>query len=167
MSRSGNLSRRSAARLAAVQALYQLDVTGMPVAAVIKEFSRYRLSREHAPAVDEDLFAELVQGVAQNRESLDAALAPHFAGGWSLERLGVTLRAVVRAGAYELVHCPDVPAKVVVNEYVGLAGRFFDDKETNFANAILDRFAKESRPADDQAAEKGIPDTESDNEQNR
>lgn len=145
---------RSVARLAAVQALYQMEVSGAGVEAVVREFSEHRFDRtpggedgEGAPlaAADETFFAELVRGVVEHQRGIDPAIARRLAQGWRLERLDATVRAILRAGAFELTHRPDVPVEVVINEYVDLARSFFEGPEPGFVNAALDGLARDVR----------------------
>lgn len=146
MTQTGKYSDRSAARLAAVQALYQIDMTNATVASVIDEFGRYRLKEsERQGNPDPALFKELVKGVHDRQEELDERLRGLLIDGWSIERLGATLRAIVRSGCYELQFGLDVPAQVIVSEYVDIAHGFYDEKETNFVNAVLDGLAKAPR----------------------
>ena len=143
---------RSVARLAAVQALYQMEVTGSGVEAVIREFSEHRFDRaiegeESAPlaSADETFFADLVRGVVGAQREIDAAIVKRLASGWRLERLDATVRAILRSGAFELAHRADVPVEVVIDEYVELAKSFFDGPEPGFVNGALDRVAKDVR----------------------
>ena len=145
---------RSVARLAAVQALYQMEVSGAGVEAVVREFSDHRFDRalggeegEGAPmaAADEAFFAELVRGVVEQQRGIDPAIARRLAQGWRLDRLDATVRAILRAGAFELSHRPDVPVEVVINEYVDLARSFFEGPEPGFVNAALDGLARDVR----------------------
>lgn len=145
---------RSVARLAAVQALYQMEVSGTGVEAVVREFSEHRFDRpavaeegEGAPlaAADEAFFADLVRGVVAHQRGIDPAIARRLAQGWRLERLDATVRAILRAGAFELAHRPDVPVEVVINEYVDLARSFFEGPEPGFVNAALDGLARDVR----------------------
>jgi N utilization substance protein B len=145
---------RSVARLAAVQALYQMEVSGAGVEAVVREFSDHRFDRalggeegEGAPlaAADEDFFADLVRGVVEQQRGIDPAIARRLAQGWRLDRLDATVRAILRAGAFELSHRPDVPVEVVINEYVDLARSFFEGPEPGFVNAALDGLARDVR----------------------
>lgn len=143
---------RSVARLAAVQALYQMEVSGTGVEAVVREFSDHRFDRaiggeegEALAAADEVFFAELVRGVVAEQRRIDPAIARRLAQGWRLERLDATVRAILRAGAFELAHRPDVPVEVVINEYVDLARSFFEGPEPGFVNAALDGLARDVR----------------------
>lgn len=141
------LGGRGAARLAAVQALYQVEMSGRSASAVSDEFLIHRAGRAGPDAVEEggvldgldrEWFTALVRGVAAD-DSLDDILAGALAEGWTVERLDPVLRAILRAGLWELLHRPDVPGAVVANEYVELANGFFADKEPAVVNAILDR----------------------------
>ncbi|MGB8275972.1 MAG: transcription antitermination factor NusB [Alphaproteobacteria bacterium] len=139
---------RSAARLAAVQALYQIELSGESVEHVIADFTNHGLASEEEAAplgrADATLFADIVRGVAARRAEIDSRLAAMLAEGWALERLETTLRAVLRAGAYELMARPDIPFPVVVNEYVNIAAAFFTGKEPAFVNGMLDRLGRET-----------------------
>lgn len=141
---------RRAARLAAVQALYQLDLVPGPVEAVIEEFVQHRLGggdgESPTAAADRTMFAELVRGVAARQADLDAMIGANLAPGWTLGRLDRVLRAALRAGTFELLARPDIPARVAINEYVELAHSFFSGKEPGFVNGVLDRLAQQLRP---------------------
>jgi N utilization substance protein B len=143
-------SKRRAARLAAVQALYQLEVGGGDPAAVIGEFEAHRLGQDidglDAGPADRGWFAAIVRGVSAARHQLDDLIAAVLTEDWTVERLDNILRAILRAGAYELAHRPDVPARVAVSEYVELADAFFVGKETGLVNGVLDRLARSLRP---------------------
>jgi N utilization substance protein B len=136
-------NRRSVARLAAVQALYQIDLTSGSPEPVIAEFRRHRLE-EGAPA-DREFFGDLVDGAYTRRAEIDAVLAPLLATGWTLERLEAVLRAILRAGAFEIVARGDIPARVVIDEYVSVARAFFSGQEPGVVNGILDRLARQQR----------------------
>ncbi|MCA6296622.1 MAG: transcription antitermination factor NusB [Phenylobacterium sp.] len=149
---SASHQARSVARLAAVQALYQMEVSGTGVEAVVREFSDHRFDRaiggedgEALAAADEAFFAELVRGVVAEQRRIDPSIAQRLAQGWRLERLDATVRAILRAGAFELAHRPDVPVEVVINEYVDLARSFFEGPEPGFVNAALDGLARDVR----------------------
>lgn len=142
---------RSVARLAAVQALYQMEVSSAGAEAVIREFSEHRFDRDaeggDAPlaAADESFFADLVRGVVAHQKPVDSAIARKLAANWRLERLDATARAILRAGAFELIHRPDVPTEVVIDEYVELAKSFFEGPEPGFVNGALDAVAQDVR----------------------
>jgi len=140
---------RSAARLAAVQALYQQEMQDVPVAALIREFHHHRLGQridgvEYAEA-EVDFFDDLVAGADARRGELDALIAAKLAPGWSMARLDKPMKAILRAGAYELLARADVPAASVISEYVDVAKAFYDARETGFVNGLLDALAKEVR----------------------
>ena len=140
---------RTIARLAAVQALYQMELSGVGVEAVVREFSDHRfqgdLEGETLAEADEDYFAEIVRVVVADQRGIDQAIVQRLAEGWRLERLDATLRAILRAGAYELIHRREVPREVVIDEYVELAKAFFDPAEAKFVNAALDGIARDVR----------------------
>lgn len=143
-------SARSVARLAAVQALYQLETGGGGADAVIREFRDHRfeadIEGQRLADADEPFFAEIVQGVVSEQGRLDQAVAKRLAQNWKLDRLDATVRAVLRAGAWELGHRSDVPTEVVIDEYVELAKAFFEGPEPGFVNGTLDRLARDLRP---------------------
>ena len=145
---------RSVARLAAVQALYQMEVSSAGAEAVIREFNEHRFDRDveqrdgedmTLAAADEAFFADLVRGVVAHQREVDAAVAKRLAQNWRLERIDATVRAMLRAGAYELAHRQDVPTEVVIDEYVDLAKSFFDGPEPGFVNGALDGVAQDVR----------------------
>jgi len=142
---------RSAARLAAVQALYQHDMEGTPVPRLLKEFHDHRLGAtiEDAEyhAAERDFFDDIVTGVSARCADIDGLISNRLAEGWSLERLDRPMRAILRAGAYELVARPDVPVGSVISEYVDVAHAFYDKRESGFVNGLLDAIAKEARAA--------------------
>jgi N utilization substance protein B len=156
---AGGGRRRSAARLAATQALYQIALTGAAVDSVVTEFLAYRTGREGEASslaeADQEFFADIVRGAASRRDELDRMIAPALAEGWTLERLETILRAILWAGAYELVARPDVPLQVVINEYVDMTHAFFAGREPAFVNGVLDRLARELRPGEVEAAAGG------------
>lgn len=150
MSKAHN--RRSVARLAAIQALYQMEVSGVGVEAVIREFADHRFDRgiegeESATlaSADEAFFGDVVRGVVQTQREIDAAVVKRLASGWRLERLDATVRAILRAGAFELTQRSDVPTEVVIDEYVELAKSFFEGPEPGFVNGALDGVAQDVR----------------------
>ena len=143
---------RSSARLAAVQALYQMELAGTDLAAVIAEFNDHRLGYEldgesYADA-DAAFFRDLLEGVVRGQRSLDPMLSDKLADGWRLSRIDSILRAILRAAAYELSARQDVPAKTVINEYVDVAHAFFSGDEPKVVNGILDALARSLRPAE-------------------
>lgn len=147
------MSRRRAARFAAVQALYQLEIAGGSLESVIAEFQGHRLAdlleplgEEHGvPEVDPDWFVRVTRGAWRRLDELDPLIEARLSEGWNLTRTGYVPRAFLRAGAYELTHA-DVPPEVVVDEYVQLAHAFLGKVEAGFVNAVLDRLARELRP---------------------
>jgi N utilization substance protein B len=150
--RGGN-RRRSAARLAAVQAVYQLELNpGLEPEAVVREFSRHRFGHQRDgdqyADVDPALFADIVRGVADDRERLDRAISAALTPDWPLPRLDSVLRALLRAGAYELAHRHDVPPRVSISEYTAVAYAFFTGKEPGLANGVLDALARTWRAAE-------------------
>jgi N utilization substance protein B len=140
---------RSVARLAAVQALYQMEVSSAGAEAVIREFGEHRFDRDvedmTLAGADEAFFADLVRGVVAHQREVDAAVAKRLAQNWRLERIDATVRAILRAGAYELTHRTDVPTEVVIDEYVELAKSFFEGPEPGFVNGALDGVARDVR----------------------
>ena len=148
--------RRSTARLAAVQALFQIDFAATAPADVIAEFVVHRLKGEldgvDIVKAERSWFETLVTGVVAKRAALDEKIAPLLGETWSLDRLGGVQRAVLRAAAFELMARPEVPARVVISEYVDLAGAFSGGEEVSFVNAVLDRLARELRRAEFEAA---------------
>lgn len=140
---------RSAARLAAVQALYQLEMQGETVPKLLTEFHKHRLGQEiegaEYLAADEAFFDDVVAGVAARQAELDELIAAGLAQGWSLNRLDRPMRALLRAALYELVARADVPAATVINEYVDVAHAFHDAKEAKFVNGLLDTLARRVR----------------------
>jgi transcription antitermination protein NusB len=147
---------RSVARLAAVQALYQMEAGGAGVEAVIREFSEHRFGRSigggetgESPTLadaDEAFFAEIVRGVVARQAELDRAVTRRLAANWRLERLDATARAILRAAAFELSDRGEIPTEVVLDEYVELAKAFFPEgPEAGFVNAALDGVARDAR----------------------
>ncbi len=145
---------RSAARLAAVQALYQFQMEQTAVAKLLDEFHQHRLGRAvDDEGADEPVYAEaeveffddVVRGVAARVEEIDALLASKLAAGWTTARLDKTMLQVLRAGTYELLARRDIPVAVAINEYVEVAKAFFDDTEARFVNGVLDAVAKDAR----------------------
>jgi N utilization substance protein B len=150
MTTSNRSQSRSAARLAAVQALYQKDMEGTAMARLLDEFHQHRLGREieegeHYAEAEVDFFDDVVRGVDARREEIDALITGRLAEGWSIRRLDKTMVQVLRAGTYELLARADVPVGSVISEYVDVAKAFFDDREAKFANGVLDAIAKDVR----------------------
>lgn len=137
---------RAAARLAAVQALYQLDMEGTPLAQLLDEFHRHRLGAEiegdqYAQA-EVAFFDDVVKGVDARRDEIDGLLAGKLAEGWKLERLDRTMLQILRAGTWELLARADVPTATAISEYVDVAHAFFEPREAKFVNGMLDGVAK-------------------------
>ena len=142
---------RSAARLAAVQALYQQDMEGTPVPRLLKEFHDHRLGATIGDDVyrdaEQDFFDDIVSGANDRSDDIDALISGRLAEGWTLERIDRPMRAILRAGAYELIARADVPVATVISEYVDVAHAFYDKRESGFVNGLLDAIAKSARPA--------------------
>lgn len=149
--RSEQLQRRSAARLAAVQALYQHATSATPTAKLLAEFHDHRLGVEIDGDMfrdaDRDFFDDVVSGTIARADELDAAIARLLAPGWTLARLDRLLLQLLRAGAFEIMGRADVPAAVIISEYVDVARAFYSGPEPGFANALLDRMARDARGA--------------------
>jgi N utilization substance protein B len=141
---------RSAARLAAVQALYQQEMEGIPTTRLIHEFHAHRLGAtiEDVTYVEaeESFFDDLVRGTAARLAEIDELITARLAEGWSLARLDKPMKAILRVGAYELLARADVPVASVITEYVDVAHAFYDKRETGFVNGLLDALAKAARP---------------------
>jgi transcription antitermination protein NusB len=142
-------NRRGAARLAAVQALYQMDISGAGINDVFAEFESHWIGNEvegekYLPA-EAAFFRDVVSGVVRDQARLDPLIDDALSKGWPLKRIDAILRAVLRAGSYELVHRKDVPGKVVVSEYVDVAHAFVEKDETGMVNAVLDQIGRQFR----------------------
>jgi transcription antitermination protein NusB len=142
-------NRRGAARLAAVQALYQMDLAATPINDALAQFESHWIGREvegeeYLPA-EAAHFRDVVRGVVEDQRKLDPMIDQALQKGWPLKRIETVLRAILRAGAYELDRKPDVPARVVVAEYVDVAHAFVDREETGMINAVLDQLARQLR----------------------
>jgi len=145
-----NSEHRSNARLAVVQALYQMEVAGKGLNDIFAEFEAHWIGAEiegdqYKPA-EIGFFREILRGVLENQVQLDREIDAGLQGGWPLARIETVMRAILRAGAYELLKRKDVPMKVVIKEYVDVAGAFFGPTESGMINAVLDRLARQSRP---------------------
>jgi N utilization substance protein B len=140
---------RRAARLAAVQAIYQMELAGEDAETVVSEFSDHRFGREAeiSPAgiPDEEFFGAIVRGVPHAQVEIDRSIARCLSANWRLERIDSILRAILRAASFELIERKDVPAKVVIDEYVDIAHAFFQGDEPSFVNAALDKMAHRKR----------------------
>ena len=149
MTKADRSRSRSAARLAAVQALYQQEMEGTPTRRLLKEFHDHRLGAtiedEQYLDAERAFFDDVVTGVDARRSDIDEAIAARLASGWTLERLDRPMRAILRAGAYELLARADVPVGSVISEYVDVAHAFYDKREAGFVNGLLDAIAREAR----------------------
>ncbi|MGE0736807.1 MAG: transcription antitermination factor NusB [Alphaproteobacteria bacterium] len=136
---------RGAARVSAVQALYQIELSGTAVDTVVREFVQFRLTATDESGVEGDkdrgLFIEIVRGASQRRKELDEMIAAVLAKGWSIERMDRVLLQILRAAAYELMARKDIPPRVTITQYVDVARAFFDGKEPGFVNGALDKLA--------------------------
>jgi transcription antitermination protein NusB len=148
---SGNPQARHAARLAAVQALYQMELAGGGAEETVAEFAEHRFT-DFSEAPDADFFAAIVRGVPQHQVEIDSSVADSLSKDWSLTRIDSILRAILRCGLFELVARRDVPSRVVIDEYVAVANAFFGGDEPGFVNGVLDNLARRKR-----AAEFGLP----------
>ena len=149
MTKPARSQSRSAARLAAVQALYQQEMEGTTLPRLLDEFHQHRLGKtiedvEYADA-EVAFFDDVVRGVDARRDEIDAAITKRLSAGWNLARLDRPMRAILRAGTYELLARADVPTKSVISEYVDVADAFYDKRETGFVNGLLDAVAKDVR----------------------
>ena len=145
-------NRRGAARLAAVQALYQMDVAGTPINEILAQFESYWIGREvegeqYLPA-EAAFFRDIVGGVLQDQVSIDRTLDQALSEGWPLKRVEALVRAILRAGLYELRTRADVPARAVIKEYVDVAGAFYGAEESGMINAVLDGLARKHRASE-------------------
>ena len=142
---------RSAARLAAVQALYQQDMEATPLTVLLHEFHQHRLGAtigdDEYHDAEVDFFDDLVMGADARRSEIDSHITSLLATGWTLDRLDKPMRAILRCGTYELLARADVPVKSVINEYVDVADGFYAKREKGFVNGLLDGMAKRVRPA--------------------
>jgi N utilization substance protein B len=142
-------NRRGAARLAAVQALYQMDLAGTPLNDILAEFESHWIGQEvegdqYLPA-QKGFFRALVTGVLNEQRRIDPIIDETLSTGWPLKRIETMLRAILRAGAYELLYAGDVPARVIVTEYVDIGSAFLDKDETGMINAVLDQLGRQHR----------------------
>lgn len=147
--RQSRSQARSAARLAAVQALYQHEMEATPIARLLDEFHQHRLGveidEEQLAEAEVEFFDDVVKGASSRRDEIDALLEDRLAEGWSLKRLDRTMLQILRAGSYELLARPDVPTASAISEYVDVAHAFFDAREAKFVNGVLDAVAKSVR----------------------
>ncbi|MCQ0989470.1 transcription antitermination factor NusB [Jiella marina] len=142
-------NKRGAARLAAVQALYQMDVGGSNLLETVAEYESFRLGREidgeQYRAADAAWFRDIVSGVVRQQTAIDPLIHGALPTDWPLARLDTTLRAILRAGVFEIKQRLDVPVAVIVNEYIDVARAFYTEEEPALVNAVLDRIARQSR----------------------
>ena len=140
---------RSSARLAAVQALYQIEANGSPAKIVVKEFIDHRINEiiDETPLekADADFFSDIVIGTNERRDEIDSLIKSKLSDDWTLNRIESVARASIRAGIYEIISRVDVPTSVIINEYIDATKAFFDDGTPSFVNGILDKIAKEKR----------------------
>lgn len=150
--RSDREVSRSSARLGAVQALYQMDIAGTDFSEVLAQFGAGRMGETFEDGecgeADFDFLKDIVEGVVREQHGIDRAVEDHLAAAWTLARLDSTLRAVLRAGAFELMFRADVPARVSITEYVDVAHAFFEAEEPRVVNGVLDALARAHRPAE-------------------
>ncbi len=142
-------NKRGAARLAAVQALYQMDVAGSGILEITAEYEEFRLGKEvdgsQYREADAQWFRAILAGVIENQTTVDPIIRQSLTEDWPLSRLDSTLRAILRAGVYELMQRGDVPVAVIVSEYIDIAKAFYEDDEPKLVNAVLDRVARRVR----------------------
>lgn len=140
---------RRSARLSAVQALYQMELAGQGAKAVVKQFRDHKFGYDDEPGdyieADETFFEDLLTGIVDRQDEVDSHVAKLLKEGWKYSRLDSTVRAILRAGGYELIARSDVPTGVVINEYVDIAKAFFEGPEPGYINATLDAVAKAVR----------------------
>jgi transcription antitermination protein NusB len=143
---------RSASRLAVVQALYQMELSGQDSESALREFIEHRLGQEvegqHYAQADHKYFSEVLRGVVARQEEIDGALAKATGKAWSFDRIDATMRAILRAGSYELIANAAVPVRVIMHEYLNVATAFFGEKsdDMNFLSGILFQIARQQRP---------------------
>jgi N utilization substance protein B len=144
-------ANRHAARMAAVQAIYQMELTGNDAESVAREFCEHRFTDadpKETAEPDTEFFTDLVCGVPHHQLEIDRAIAENLSEGWKLQRVDSILRAILRAAVFEFVARSDVPAKVVIDEYLEISHAYFGGDEPAFVNALLDRVAHRKRAAE-------------------
>lgn len=143
-------NKRGVSRLAAVQALYQMDISSQGLMEIVSEYEAMRLGQEvdgeQYLDADPSWFRSIVSGVVQHQREIDPQIHSALTNDWPLSRIDTLLRQVLRAGAFELGHRKDVPARVIISEYVDVAKAFYEDEEPKMVNGVLDRVAKSERP---------------------
>lgn len=142
---------RRQSRLSAIQALYQMEVSGLTSKQVTMEFLNHRFGydgEENMVAADEAFFEDIVAGVVKRQDEIDKMIVDNLSEKWSMKRLDLTLRAILRSGAYEILQRPDVPALVIIDQYVSIAADFHADNQTGFINRVLENMAKSVRQAE-------------------
>jgi N utilization substance protein B len=148
---AGGLSR-SQARLAAVQALYQMDLAETDLSDVIEEFKAHRLGAhvddDSVADADPDHFVRVLKGVVKRQREIDPMIDQQLATGWRLVRIDSIMRAILRAGTYELLDLSEVPVRVIISEYIDVAHAFFDGEEPRVVNGVLDQLARKIRPGE-------------------
>lgn len=146
---SARSRERSAARLAAVQALYQLDMEQPTLPQLLDEFHMHRLGAEiedvEYASADVAFFDDVVKGADARRDEIDALITAKLAQGWAISRLDKTMLQILRAGTYELLARNDISRATVISEYVDVAHAFFDEREAKFVNGLLDAIARHVR----------------------
>jgi len=154
--------RRTSARIAAVQALYEMDMTDASADPILNEFMAQRWKQagrdendderatdlDDLPPFDDDLLKEIVNGVAANAGELDQFIDKALTGKWTIERLEVLIRAILRAATYEMRHMTETNARIILNEYMGVSHSFFSGTEPGLINGVMDKLAHELRPHD-------------------
>lgn len=140
---------RRSARLCAVQAMYQMELSGQGAKSVVRQFRDHRFGHDDEPGdyieADEDFFEDLLNGIVERQDEVDGLISDALRQGWRLSRLDATVRAILRSGGYELLAREDVPVKAVINEYIDIAHAFFEGPEPGFVNGTLDTVAKRVR----------------------
>ncbi len=150
MTPNPSVAKRSAARLAAVQTLYQMDMTGVSAEQALADAKERRANEPRGRLAEPDtsLLGQIVRGVSTDSESLDLAIGGALTGDWTVERLEAVLRAIIRAGAWELSAKQQTPTRVCISEWVDVAHAFYSGPEPGLVNAVLDRLAQSLRPGD-------------------
>ncbi|MFO1087021.1 MAG: transcription antitermination factor NusB [Reyranellaceae bacterium] len=152
MSQQATPSRRQAARLAAVQALYQWQEGAHGPGEIVEQFLKVRTGEAGEGGMrrdaDRPLFKDVVEGTVANKDELERTVTAALANDWTWARIDRLVRAILLAGAYELLHRKDVPLRVAINEYVEIAHAFYDQGEPSFVNSVLDRVGRQARPAE-------------------